>query len=66
MQMPTVDNIVRDPKSRITINVKAYRKLTQAELGRSIAYFRSTKQGRRLKKGSTYIIMSLIGARDRF
>lgn len=64
MQMPNVDNVVRDPKLKITINVKAYRQLTETELRRSIAYFRSTKQGRRLKKNSTYVILSLIGSRD--
>lgn len=64
MQMPNVDNIARDDATNITINVRAYRKLSEQELIRSIRYFRSTKQGRRLKKNSTYTIISTIGAHD--
>ncbi len=64
MEMPKIDNIVRDSKLGVTINVKAYRKLHPAELARAIAYFRSTKQGKRLKRNSTYVILSIIGIRE--
>ena len=64
MEMPNVNNVARDEALNITINVKAYRALTQTELVTSIRYFRSTKQGRRLKKNSTYTIISMIGIRD--
>ncbi|MEO9595805.1 hypothetical protein [Rhodopirellula bahusiensis] len=62
MKAPSISNIVRDEKRNITINVMAYRKLSERELVQSVRYFRSTKQGRRLKKNSTYTIMSIIGA----
>lgn len=64
MPMPNFSNIVRDEARNITINVLAFRKLTEAELTRSIRYFRSTKQGRKLKDNHTYTIVSVIGARD--
>ena len=62
MKAPSISNVVRDEKRNITINVMAYRKLSERELVQSVRYFRSTKQGRRLKKNSTYTIMSIIGA----
>ena len=64
MQIPDVSNIAKDEKRNITFNVMAYRKLTEAELVQAIRYFRSTKQGRKLKNNSTYTIVSIIGGRD--
>lgn len=64
MEMPKIDNIVRDSRLGVTVNVKAYRKLTPAELTRAIAHFRSTKQGKSLKRNSTYVILSIIGIRE--
>ena len=64
MQMPNISNVAKDEGNNITINVLAYRKLSEAELIRSIRYFRSTKQGRRLKKNTNYTIVSIIGVND--
>jgi len=64
MQMPNVSNVAKDDERNITFNVLAYRKLSESELLRAIRYFRSTKQGRKLKKNTTYTILSTIGARD--
>lgn len=64
MQMPDVSNVAKDDLRNITFNVLAYRKLSEPELLRAIHYFRSTKQGRKLKKNTTYTIVSTIGARD--
>ena len=64
MKMPDVSNIAKDEERNITFNVVAYRRLSEAELVRSIRYFRSTKQGRKFQNNSTYRIVSIIGARD--
>lgn len=64
MQLPNVDNMAKDEKRNITFNVKAYRQLTQTEVLAAIRYFRSTKQGKKIKNNMTYTIMSSIGARD--
>lgn len=59
--MPNISNVAKDEKQNITFNVIAYRKLTEDELRQSIRYFRSTKEGRRIKKNTTYTIVSIIG-----
>lgn len=64
MEPPTVRTSARDEERNITFHVMAYRQLTEAELIQAIRCFRSTKQGRRLRKNSTYTIISLIGLRD--
>lgn len=64
MQSPSVSNVIRDSETNITINVLAYRKLTELELRRAIGYFRSTKQGKKLKRNTQYTIVSIIGVRE--
>jgi hypothetical protein len=64
MQIPNVSNIARDDTNNITFNVLAFRQLSEQELIRSIRYFRTTKQGRKIKKNTTYTIYSIIGAND--
>jgi hypothetical protein len=64
MNPPNVSNIARDADRNITFNVLAYRTLSQQELLMAIRYFRSTKQGRKLKANTTYTIVSVIGCND--
>jgi len=64
MQFPNVSNLAKDEERNITFNVMAYRKLTESELVMAIRVFRSTKQGRKLKKNTTYTIISVIGCND--
>lgn len=64
MEMPKVSNVAKDEQRNITFNIMAYRQLSEAEVLRAVRYFRSTKEGRKIKKNMTYTIISTVGARD--
>ena len=66
MELPTVKNVLRDPKKRITYEVMAYRELTERELIAAVRTFRATKQGRRVRRNTTYTIITQFGIQDPF
>lgn len=63
MEMPKVSHTYKDTKNDLTYVVMAYRKLTEDEFVRAVVYFRS-QQKRKPKRGSQFVIMTMIGARD--
>ena len=60
MQMPDVPNVVRDQEKKITYTVMAYRQLSRDECVAAVRYFRSTKEGRKLKPNTNYTIYTTI------
>ena len=64
MKMPHVSNVLKLEGLDSVFEVMAYRAISNRELLQAYAYFRSTKQGKRLKKNQRYTVISIIGARD--
>lgn len=64
MKMPDVSHIVKDEARNITYDVRAYRQIATQEAVLAIRHFRSTKQGKRLKANSSYIIWTVLGCND--
>ncbi len=58
---PNEITTLTDPQSRITFRVVAYRKLSDSEMIQQWYLFRQTKQGRKVKRNSTYTLMTIIG-----
>ncbi|AMU14856.1 hypothetical protein A3203_17960 [Burkholderia cenocepacia] len=62
MQLPNVDNLIKDPTRNIVFNVCAYRELTRAEMVRAVQIFLRQNGRRKFKPGTVVKIISLIGA----
>ena len=65
MQMPNVENILRDERHNVTYRVLAYRRLTRAELISSVGMFHAQPKNRRRKRPITDMevtILTLHGA----
>jgi hypothetical protein len=63
MELPTIQNILRDNENKIIYHVMAYRSLTREELLLAVRnYLASSKK--KPKKGSTITIISIIGASE--
>jgi len=62
VKMPNVRNELRDAEDDITYVVMAYRRLTRGELVMTVRAFHSNRRSKKkLKKGITVTILSLIG-----
>jgi len=61
MEPPHISNIIKDPQSGITYNVRAYRTLSRAEMVLAVQVFTRQNRGRRPKRGTLVTIISTIG-----
>jgi hypothetical protein len=61
MQLPDVDNFIRDSQYGITYNICAYRKLSVQEMTRAMQVFVQQQGKRQPKQGSVVKIFSLVG-----
>lgn len=61
MQLPNVSNILKDPENDVTYDVIAYRKLSRNEIIQAIRYYHSQKKTKKLKKGTSVKIITIIG-----
>ena len=60
---PDITTAIKDPKTNITYEIMAYRKLTQAEAMSAIReFYAATAKSNRPKSGSTVTIISTLGA----
>jgi hypothetical protein len=64
MQLPSVDNFVKDPTHGITYNICAYRKLSEEEMMRAVQVFNQQQGGYRPRQGGVVKIFSVIGLND--
>lgn len=62
MQMPSVENLIKDSANGVTYKVLAYRALTRQELLYALATYQQQAGKRKPKKGTTVTIVSVIGA----
>lgn len=65
MEMPNVENILRDEQHNVTYRVLAYRRLTRQELLSSVGMFHAQPKNRRRKRPITdkeITILTLHGA----
>jgi hypothetical protein len=65
MQMPNIENILRDEQYDVTYRVLAYRRPTRAELLASVGMFHAQPKNRRRKcrvTGNVITIVTLHGA----
>lgn len=61
MKMPDVASTIIDQERDVTYRVFAYRSLTHAELVLAVRHFHAQKKRKKLKRGETVIIHSIIG-----
>jgi hypothetical protein len=61
MQLPSVDNLVRDRQHGITYNICAYRKLSRDEITRAMQIIAQQKRGHKSRQGRIVKIFSMIG-----
>lgn len=59
--MPNVENIMKDEARGITYRVMAYRTLTRDEIISSIGAFLASRKRKKLARGVTVTIMTIIG-----
>lgn len=64
MQLPTVDNFIKDSKTGVTYNICAYRKLSGQEMTRAMQIFVQQQGEHQPKQGSVVKIFSLVGLGD--
>lgn len=64
MQLPSVDNFVKDPRLGITFNICAYRKLSGEEMMRAVQVFTQQQGGYRPRQGTVVKIFSVIGLNE--
>lgn len=62
MTKPPLSFTLRDQDSRIDYVVYAYRNLTRDEVIQAVRVFRSSPQGKKVKSGTKYEIITLFGA----
>jgi hypothetical protein len=61
MQLPSVDNLVRDPQRGITYNICAYRKLSRDEIARAMRVIAQQQRGHHARREKVIKIFSMIG-----
>ncbi|MFM0113453.1 hypothetical protein [Paraburkholderia nemoris] len=64
MQLPNVDNFIKDWQHDVTYNICAYRKLTVQEMMRAMEVFVQQQGARQPKHGSVVKIFSVVGLAD--
>jgi hypothetical protein len=65
MEFPNVAHVRRDPQTGGTYEVRAYRKLTEAEIRFSVlSFLASGRKAKRPKAGTQITIVTLFGAID--
>lgn len=64
MKMPSVRTVLHDERNAVIYDVLACRYLTERELLCAVRTFQSQKAHRRVKRGSTVQIVTIIGHRD--
>jgi hypothetical protein len=64
MQLPNVDNFIKDGQYGVTYNICAYRKLSPQEMTRAMDVFIQQQGQFRPKHGTVIKIFSLIGLGD--
>ncbi|CAE6840100.1 hypothetical protein [Paraburkholderia nemoris] len=64
MQLPNIDNFIKDPEHGVTYNICAYRKLASQEMTRAMQVFIQQQGGRQPKPGTVVKIFSLVGLGD--
>jgi hypothetical protein len=64
MQLPNVDNFIKDWQHGVTYNICAYRKLSVQEMTRAMQVFMQQQGERHPKQGSVVKIFSLVGLGD--
>lgn len=64
MKLPNVSNVLKLEGLDSIFELVAYRETTEKELLQAYAYFRSTKQGKKLKRNTRYTVISTIGGRE--
>ena len=64
MQLPSVDNFVKDRQYGITYNICAYRELSREEMMRAVQVFIQQQGGRQPRQGAVVQIFSVIGLND--
>lgn len=64
MQLPNVDNFIKDWQHGVTYNICAYRKLSVQEMTRAMQVFMQQQGERQPKQGSVVKIFSLVGLGD--
>ena len=61
MELPNIDNVLRDEKNNVTFIIKAYRQLTEREKRVAVSYYLyGQKKKPKIKRGSRITIHSLI------
>jgi hypothetical protein len=65
MQLPNIDNFIKDWQHGVTYNICAYRKLSGQEMMRAMQVFIQQQGERQPKQGSVVKIFSLAGLDDR-
>ncbi|WP_234475825.1 hypothetical protein [Paraburkholderia nemoris] len=64
MQLPNIDNFIKDREHGVTYNICAYRKLSSQEMTRAMQVFIQQQGGRQPKPGTVVKIFSLVGLGD--
>ena len=64
MQLPNVDNLIKDRHHGVTYNVCAYRKLSREEMTRAMQVFIQQQEGRHPRRGTVVKIFSMAGLSD--
>jgi hypothetical protein len=64
MQLPNIDNFIKDRQQGVTYNICAYRKLSREEMIRAMHIFIQQQEGRKPAKGTIVKIFSLAGLDD--
>ncbi|PRY04166.1 hypothetical protein [Paraburkholderia sp. BL25I1N1] len=64
MQLPNVDNFIKDSQHGVTYNICAYRKLSVQEMTRAMQVFIQQQGKRQPKQGTVVKIFSLLGLGD--
>jgi hypothetical protein len=65
MEMPTIAHVRKDAQTGGTYEVRAYRKLSDAEVLAAVrSYLASSKRAKRPKEGTRITILTLHGATD--
>ncbi len=61
MQLPNIDNVLKDPKKNITYIIMAYRKLTREKMVLAVRHYHSQRKAKKPKRGQTITIYTIIG-----
>ncbi|MFL9911333.1 hypothetical protein [Paraburkholderia sp. RL17-337-BIB-A] len=64
MQLPNVDNFIKNWQQGVTYNICAYRKLSRDEMTRAMRIFIQQQEGREPARGTVVKIFSLAGLED--